>query len=116
MIDDNKKITGMMQKYLELKGHECFIANDGQTGVSLIESTKFDKVILDIAMPGFSGFDVVDQLNKDHKIGENNILVLTAVALSSDDVNRLENSGVCCIIRKPIELNDVLKILEDGCQ
>ena len=67
IIDDTKSITDMLCSYLELKGHECVPANDGRNGLQLLENENFDIVTLDIAMPEFSGFDVMDTLNKDGK-------------------------------------------------
>ena len=76
IIDDTKSITEMFSSYLELKGHNCTLSNSGRNGLQLIEHEKFDVIILDIAMPEFSGFDVVDSLHKNNQIDDKNIIVL----------------------------------------
>ena len=64
LIDDNETITEMMSKYLTAKGHQCSVTNDGRTGLTLINEKKFDVVLLDLAMPDFTGVDVIDELSK----------------------------------------------------
>ena len=68
MIDDNQEITGPLSKFLTVKGHECTVLNDGRNGLTLLERDRFDVVILDLAMPKFSGYDIIDTLEKSGKL------------------------------------------------
>lgn len=111
IIDDNQKITEMLKSYLELKNHDVTVSNDGRNGLSLMEASAFDATILDIAMPEFSGFDVVDQLRKDGKVNGNKIVVLTAVPLSQAETDMLTSKGVHSILKKPANLQVLLKTL-----
>ncbi|MGI0059935.1 MAG: response regulator, partial [Nitrosotalea sp.] len=65
LIDDNESITEMMAKYLTGKGYECTVSNDGRNGLTLIEQEKFNVILLDLAMPEFTGVDVIDHLHKN---------------------------------------------------
>jgi len=113
-IDDNKSITGLFSKMLKLEGHECIVVNDGKSGVALLETEKFDGVTLDLAMPEFSGFDVIDALEKNGKLKENKMIVLTASSAGDVDEQKLINRGVHAILKKPVELETLLKALEDA--
>lgn len=112
MIDDNVEITNMMSKFLRLNGHDCMVSNDGRNGLVLIENQKFDVVLLDIAMPEFTGYDVVEQLNKNGKLKENKIILFTASSVSNDKINEMINKGVHSCLRKPIGLDELLKTVE----
>jgi two-component system OmpR family response regulator len=103
LIDDNEDITKMLHKYMTIKGHSCSVANDGQSGLDLIEKQTFDVIILDIAMPKFSGSDVIDQLCKSGKIKKQNIVTLTASILSDDVESTLKSKGVHSCLKKPID-------------
>jgi len=103
LIDDNTDITKMLHKYMTIKGHSCSVANDGQSGVDLMKSQTFDVVILDIAMPKFSGNDVLEGLAKIGKIKNQNIVTLTASTLSGDVETTLKNKGVHSCLKKPID-------------
>jgi len=111
LIDDNQKITEMLKSYLELKNHDVTISNDGRNGLSLMEEFNFDATILDIAMPEFSGFDVMNQLRKDGKVNGNKIIILTAVPLSQAETEILMKKGVHSILKKPANLQVLLKTL-----
>ena len=103
LIDDNKDITKMLHKYMTLKGHSCSVANDGQSGLDLINNQTFDVIILDIAMPKFSGNDVLEQLRIGGKIKNQNIVTLTASILSDDAESILKTRGVHSCLKKPID-------------
>ena len=111
IIDDNQKITDMLESYLKLKNHDVTVSNDGRNGLSLMEESQFDATILDIAMPEFSGFDVVNQLKKDGKVDGNKIVILTAVPLSQTETDMLMSKGVHSILKKPVNLQVLLKTI-----
>lgn len=112
LIDDNQDITKMFSKYFTLKGHDVSVANDGQNGLQLIENGKFDIVLLDLAMPNFSGRDIIDHLYSSGKINHHTIVTLTASSISDGDKNELKNKGVHSILRKPIDPDELLHYLE----
>jgi len=58
IIDDNTSISGMFSKLLKMESHEVVVANGGRAGLELLDNDVFDAVIMDLAMPDFSGLDV----------------------------------------------------------
>ena len=112
IIDDNQEITRPLSKFLSMRGHDCTVLNDGRNGLTLLEGNKFDVVILDLAMPKFSGYDVIDALEKSGKIKEQRIIVFSALSLADDEIKELENRGVYACIKKPIKLPPLLKMIE----
>ena len=108
IVEDNESITDMLKMLLEGEDYDCTIANDGRNGLTLIENQKFDAVLLDIAMPGFSGLDVIDSLEKNGKLKENKIIVITASAVGEDTFEGLKKRGVHSILKKPVELDLLL--------
>lgn len=103
IIDDNKDITKMFSKYMTIKGHSCSVVNDGRSGLDLIENKTFDAIILDLAMPDFSGSDIVDALYKSGKIKNQNIVTLTASSISDEVESTLKSKGVSLCLKKPID-------------
>ena len=112
IIDDNKDITKMFSKYFTIKGHSCSVANDGRSGLNLIENKTFDVVILDLAMPEFSGSDVIDALCKSGKIKNQNIVTLTASSLSDEDESTMKSKGIHSCLKKPIDPDVLLGHLQ----
>ena len=59
IIVDNKDITEVVRYYCESKQIECQTANSAVDGLALISNSKFDLVLLDMAMPEVTGLDVI---------------------------------------------------------
>lgn len=111
LVDDNQSITTMMSKYLTIKGHDCTVANDGRNGLTLIEKEKFDVVLLDIAMPDFTGFDVIDSLAAKGKLKDQKIIFFTATSVKGEQIDEYLKKGVHSVLRKPIQLETLLKVI-----
>ncbi len=111
LVDDNHDITDMFSKYFKLKGHDAMVSNSGQNGLQMIENGKYDVVLLDLAMPEFSGRDIVDHLYQDGKISDHLIVSLTASSISDDDKAYLVSKGIHSVLRKPIDPDALLDYL-----
>jgi CheY-like chemotaxis protein len=108
VVDDNTDITDMLSFYLEsLGGYECKVLNDGKEGLETIKSEDFDVIILDLAMPEFSGIDVINSLKKENLLGKKNIVILTASTLDEQDAEGFLRDGVKAILKKPISVDEL---------
>ena len=112
LIDDNLSISGMLSKMMRLEGYEVEAITDGRSGLSALENNSYGVVLLDIAMPEFSGIDIIDALNKSGKIKEHNIAVITASIITEAEMNHLKESGVHEIFKKPVDKEELLGFLE----
>ncbi|MFY9299574.1 MAG: response regulator [Candidatus Nitrosotenuis sp.] len=111
LVDDNADITTMFSKYFGHNGHECMVANSGQNGLEMILNQDHDVILLDLAMPDFSGFDIVDHLYKNGKLDGRTIVALTASSVSDNDKDNLQKKGVHSVLKKPIDPDDLLAYL-----
>ncbi len=109
LIDDNERIAKMLSTFLRLNGHECIVANEGETGIDFIEGQKFDVILLDLAIPKFSGYDIIDALEKKGKLEEYKIIVFTASSISKEKLDDLVARGVKDYILKPTDLDELLE-------
>src|SRR2546423_7878832 len=105
LIDDNKEISEMLYQYLTLKGkYDCTVSNSGKDGLKQIQTKKYDFVILDLAMPEFTGFDIIESLHKTGDLKKQKIFVLTASSISDVEIKDLLEKGVRACIKKPVDL------------
>ena len=114
IIDDNESLATMFSKMLKLGGHKAIAANDGRNGLSLIQKEKFDVIVLDLAMPDFSGYDIVDALEKDNLMKDKRIIVLTATSITQEQIDHLKKQGVESVLKKPIQLDALLEALKNS--
>jgi DNA-binding response OmpR family regulator len=112
VIDDSKDITDVMMVYSESKGLDCTVINDGIDGLNLIrDNNDFDLILLDLAMPEFSGSDVIKSLKTENLLERRNIIVFTA---SSDQkvLEEIGKSGVKAIFKKPFSVDELTALIE----
>ena len=113
VIDDSQDITDLFVKVLSTIGHEVIATDNGKDGLDIMNSQKFDTVFLDIAMPDFSGLDVIDSLLENGKINDSAIVLFTASSITDDEVNDLIKKGVHSCIRKPVRIETLLEKIDE---
>lgn len=111
IIDDNPSITKLLSRFLNMTDVKHTIASTGQNGLSLIKQGNFDVVLLDLNMPSFSGYDVIDSLEKEGKLKDENIFVFTATNIEKSEEENLLKRGIMGCVKKPIRVNELLKLI-----
>jgi len=113
-IDDNEDILKLLDTVITSKGYNFTQAVNGKEGVKLIEEQHFDAILLDLAMPEFSGIDVVESLKKSNILKDQNIIIFTASSATDKEISELlQNEGVSFCIRKPVDIKFLIKKIED---
>ena len=112
IIDDNAEIAQMLSEFLEMEGYKCASSGDGRVGLDMMLQHKFDVVLLDLAMPKFSGRDIIESLAASGKIKDQNIIIFTASSVDSDDIHNLVKKGARFCLKKPVQLDSLLSTLE----
>lgn len=105
IVDDNEQITKMLTTFLELKEHECTVANDGKEGLDLIKENRHDVILLDLAMPEFDGYAVIKDLEENNMLKDHKIIVFTASTITPEELDELVKRGVTTYILKPIDID-----------
>lgn len=115
VVDDNEPIRRLAAKVLERDGHTVEEAADGNEAIALIDSNRYDAVVLDLMMPGSNGFHVIEALRERHPALLPRVVVMTA-AISQVDSEAL--NGVGATLSKPFEIDtlvdSVSRCLQDG--
>jgi len=79
LIDDDQTILALFRASLEKAGYQVTIAPDGQAGVKAFQEQKPDLAIVDIAMPGIDGYQVIELMRiSEGGAGKAPVIVLTA--------------------------------------
>ena len=102
IIEDEKHLAEGLRFNLEVEGYEAFAVEDGEAGLERAGEGGYAAIVLDVMLPGISGFEVARQLRERHDYTP--ILMLTALS-RPDDVIRGFESGADDYLPKPFELN-----------
>lgn len=108
---DDKEITDMLSLYFEAQVIEFTAINDGRRGLETICNEDSNLVLLDLAMPDFSGVDVIGYLKKDNLIESKNIVIFTASSDSNELFDDLKKIGVSDILKKPVDMNALEELI-----
>lgn len=82
-MDDDEGLAAMLVEYLGLQGFDVEVVHDGEAALGHIEASPPDLVLLDVMLPGASGFDVLARLRARHDLP---VMMLTARGEESERI------------------------------
>lgn len=88
VVDDEEDIVTLMRDFLEAEGYGVLVAADGPAALRALESADVDCVLLDVMMPGISGFEVV------RKIRETSDVPVLFLSARQEDVDKIRGLGL----------------------
>ncbi|OQX80856.1 MAG: response regulator [Candidatus Omnitrophica bacterium 4484_70.1] len=112
IVDDERDFTELVKKNLERMGsYEVRAECEGKKALAVAREFHPDLILLDIVMPDIPGGDVARQLKDDPQTKGIPIVFLTAL-MTKDEVSGGEEIGGFPFIAKPIEVEELIKIIE----
>jgi CheY-like chemotaxis protein len=113
VVDDNLDAAQSLARVLQrLYSHEVRIANDGPEAIALAQEFRPEVILLDIGLPGMSGYEVAERLRSQQEQAETFILALTGWG-QEEDRRRSESAGIDHHLVKPVDPNVLIKLLAE---
>ena len=100
-IDDDELVLLSLDELLTSDGHQVTTAPGGKAGLEAAAQAHYDLVLLDLVMPGMSGFEVCRALRAMAGYGDVPIIMLTAKSTPADREQGLA-AGATLFLPKPI--------------
>jgi two-component system alkaline phosphatase synthesis response regulator PhoP len=107
IVEDEKDIQDLLQRYLKREGYEVQTAEDGEAGLRKIAKDRFDLIILDLMLPQIDGMEICRVLRSQPRTASVPIIMLTAKAEETDRIVGLE-MGADDYITKPFSPREVV--------
>ncbi|MEM9263626.1 MAG: response regulator transcription factor [Pseudomonadota bacterium] len=104
IVDDDRRIRELLQRYLSENGYRASVASDGRKAQRLLSGVAFDLLILDVMMPEISGMHLTEVIRKSSDIP---VILLTARGLPEDRIEGLER-GADDYLTKPFEPRELI--------
>ena len=104
VVDDDERLRALLQRYLFSNGFRVSVAANAADARALMKSMAFDLLILDVMMPGESGFELTKSVRASSSVP---ILMLTAKGEAEDRIKGLEH-GADDYLPKPFEPRELL--------
>ena len=84
IIDDDKFIRTVYESELHQENIEVELAEDGEKGLEKARSVKPDLILLDMILPGMSGFELLEKLKADDELKKIPVVVFSSLNQQSD--------------------------------
>lgn len=115
IVDDNKMLVEIYTTGLSERGFEVLHSMSGAECLDLLKTEVPDVILMDIMMPGMDGWETLIQIRSNPKTKKIPVLMLTAKALTIEDINRYGGS-IDGFLIKPFTLNALSDRINDFCK
>jgi two-component system sensor histidine kinase RpfC len=108
IVEDNPTNRMVLQKILERAGHQCTLAQDGEEGLDIITTQKFDAMVIDMNMPKVSGLEVVRFCRMMGGVLAKTPIIIFSASVTQEARDESFAAGADAYISKPIEISQFL--------
>jgi len=104
IIDDDKELCELIRKSVRQEGMEADCCYFGKSGLEKMRETEYQLVILDVMMPGYDGFETLEQIRKESSLP---VLMFTSKNDSASKVRGLR-AGADDYLTKPFDMDELM--------
>ena len=103
VVDDEPAIRALVAKIVERAGFAVDVAADGAEAMEKVHQTDYAVIVLDLMMPGVSGYEFVEFLQQ--RSGKRPSVIVITAAAEASMTRQLDPGVVHSIVRKPFDIN-----------
>jgi DNA-binding response OmpR family regulator len=100
IVEDDADLSDSLKQWLEQEHHVCDVVGSGTEAVEMLEYTRYDLLILDVQVPGISGFEVLRKFRKNKGVAP--VIMLTSRSEIGSKLEGLD-SGADDYLTKPFD-------------
>jgi CheY-like chemotaxis protein len=115
VVDDNQDAADTAATLLRLTGYEVQVAYDPDAALRLLDSFEPEVALLDIGLPGMSGYELAERL-RDHPNGRGAVLVALTGYGTQADILRAQQAGFARHLVKPAPPDVLLAVIDEYVQ
>jgi DNA-binding response OmpR family regulator len=106
IADDEPNILVTLEFLMQREGHRVLLARDGDEALAQLRAHRPDLVLLDVMMPGRTGFEVCQALRADEALARTKVLLLTAKGRDTD-IAQGQGVGADAYVTKPFSTREL---------
>ena len=113
VVDDIPDARHLLARVLRYAGHEAHIAGSGPEALQRLEQHRPDLILLDVSMPGMSGFEVLEELRNRGDLPDLPVIMLTAISDSGSRDRAMRLGARDYFVKAGFDLSDMLKRIDE---
>lgn len=110
VVDDDPEIVALLATRLTRRGYDIATAPDGAAALAIAKRDRPDLVLLDVMMPGKSGWEVARALKQDPDTAATKIVMVTAIGSRTNEMTA-PIYGADAYVDKPFELDKLERVI-----
>lgn len=112
IVDDEVGLLALLKHALEERGFEVFTANNAIDAGIEISGRLPALILMDIRMPGISGFQACEALKKNPRTKDTPVIIISALS-DEADIDRAKKMGVADYFTKPIDIEKLINRIQE---
>jgi two-component system alkaline phosphatase synthesis response regulator PhoP len=114
IVDDEPDIVNLTEKFLKLGDFDTLTCNNGRDAMEIVKEShdKIALILLDIMMPGTSGYSVLKEIKTNEKYKDITVVLFTVKSFN-EDVQKGKKLGADAYITKPFSGKELLKRIQE---
>jgi len=108
-IEDEEVLRNLLHKKLTHEGYNVITAQDGEVGIEMIRKEKPDLILLDILMPKKTGFEVMEEVNKDEELKKIPIIIISNSGQPVELEKAKELGAKDCFVKTEFDPQEVIE-------
>ncbi len=104
LVEDDFMLNEMITEYLSSTGHAIISAKNGVEALEILDSEKFDLLILDISLPDIDGFTILEKMHEQKRMVPT---IYISALIDIEDISRAFDLGCFDYLKKPFHLKEL---------
>ena len=104
LVEDDEMLNEMITEYINSTGHVIISTKTGQESLEILDSQKFDLLILDISLPDVDGFTILEKLHEQKRMVPT---IYISALIDIEDISRAFDLGCFDYLKKPFHLKEL---------
>ena len=108
LIEDDPFLSSLLKKRLEKDNFDVHLEKSGDGGVKAFKEGSFDLILLDLILPGKSGFEVMEEINMDPSSQKIPILIISNLGQESDIEKGKELGAIGYLVKARTSIDSIV--------
>lgn len=114
VVEDDYFLAKIYKIKLAKENIDAEISSDGEEALALIKKEKPALILLDMVLPGMSGFEILEEIRKDDSLKKIPVIILSNLGQDADIERGRELGVIDYLVKSDISIHDVVKKIKEN--